>query len=193
LSALRHPNILLFMGATTRPAAAAEGGADAPAPLEGLSIVSEYLCGGSLWDFLHSPSVSYSWDTALVMAADIAKGVAHLHGEGIIHRDLKSANLLLDRGGTLKVADFGLARVKAHTFTMTGQCGTVQWMAPEVLGSQRYAEPADTYSYGIVLWEIATRRCPYEGMQPIQVAMAVLHENQRPNHSLVPARCARCV
>jgi serine/threonine protein kinase len=75
----------------------------------------------------------------------------------------RSANLLLDRGGTLKVADFGLARVKAHTLTMTGQCGTVQWMAPEVLASERYAEPADVYSYGIVLWEIATRRCPYEG------------------------------
>ena len=49
---------------------------------------------------------------------------------------------MLDRGGTLKVADFGLARVKAQTLTMTGQCGTVQWMAPEVLASERYAEPA---------------------------------------------------
>ena len=88
LSALRHPNILLFMGATTgsKPGV---GGSDASGTNGRLSIVSEYLCGGSLWDYLHSPDVSYSWDTAIIMAADIAKGVAHLHGEGIIHRDLK--------------------------------------------------------------------------------------------------------
>jgi hypothetical protein len=111
LSALRHPNIMLFMGATTqatqqsRPGGSmqggngsssgggndvgAVGGASGESVGMGLSIVSEYLCGGSLWDYLHSPTVSYSWETAMVMAADIAKGVAHLHGEGIIHRDLK--------------------------------------------------------------------------------------------------------
>jgi predicted Ser/Thr protein kinase len=88
LSALRHPNILLFMGATTGSKSGAAS-SDASGTSGRLSIVSEYLCGGSLWDYLHSPTVSYSWDTAIVMAADIAKGVAHLHGEGIIHRDLK--------------------------------------------------------------------------------------------------------
>ena len=153
LSALRHPNILLFMGATTR----------SNTGLESLSIVSEYLSGGSLWDFLHSPAASYSWETAVLMACDVAKGVNHLHSEGIIHRDLKSANLLIDRGGMLKVADFGLARVKAQTLTMTGQCGTVQWMAPEVLASQRYAEPADVYSFGIV----RTRQCKFSSLEMV--------------------------
>ena len=88
LSALRHPNILLFMGATTS-SKPSTGSSDASGTTGQLSIVSEYLCGGSLWDYLHSPTVSYSWNTAIIMAADIAKGVAHLHGEGIIHRDLK--------------------------------------------------------------------------------------------------------
>ena len=154
---LRHPNILLFMGAVTL---------SAKTNVSGLCIVTEYLTGGSLWDYLHSPSVRYAWGTAVCMALDVAQGIAHLHAvqpDPIIHRDLKSANLLIDRGGGIKVADFGLARVKAHTFTMTGQCGTVQWMAPEVLASQRYTESADVYSFGIVLWEISTRRVPFEG------------------------------
>lgn len=53
--------------------------------------------------------------------------------------------------------------------TMTGNCGTVQWMAPEVLASEKYAEPADVYSFAIVCWELLSRACPYDGMSQIQV------------------------
>lgn len=59
--------------------------------------------------------------------------------------------------------------MKAFTNSMTGNCGTVQWMAPEVLASEKYAEPADVYSFAIVCWELLTRICPYEGMSQIQV------------------------
>lgn len=104
----------------------------------------------------------------------------------VLHRDLKSANLLLDDSYTAKVCDFGLSRLKAQERSMTGNCGTVQWMAPEVLANQRYAEPADVYSFGIILWEMLTGECPYEGMSAIQCALAVLNRDLRPN---VPQWC----
>lgn len=72
----------------------------------------------------------------------------HFGNPPVLHRDLKSANILLDDSYNAKVADFGLSRLKAQQRSMTGNCGTVQWMAPEILASEGYAEPADVYSYG---------------------------------------------
>ena len=69
---------------------------------------------------------------------------------------------------------------------MTGNCGTVQWMAPEVLANQAYNEKADIYSYGIILWELLSRQCPYEDMSAIQCALAVLNRNHRPE---IPRWC----
>ncbi|CAN0441799.1 unnamed protein product, partial [Hapterophycus canaliculatus] len=70
----------------------------------------------------------------------------------------------------------GGGRLKAFTNSaaMTGNCGTVQWMAPEVLASEKYAEPADVYSFAIVCWELLSRACPYEGMSQIQVPLRVV-------------------
>jgi serine/threonine protein kinase len=62
---------------------------------------------------------------------------------------------------------------------MTGNCGTVQWMAPEVIANTKYAEPADVFSFGVIMWELLTKECPFEGLNQIQVAMCVLNENKR--------------
>ena len=80
--------------------------------------------------------------------------------------NLKSPNLLVEKNWRVKVGDFNLSRWSA-TSAVASQLGNVspRWMAPEVLRSERYTEKADIYSYGIILWELATRRCPYEGMQ----------------------------
>lgn len=124
----------------------------------------------------------------LKLAMGIAYGMAYLHSKKppLIHRDLKSANLLVDESYTIKISDFGLCRVRAYAQTMTGNCGTYQWMAPEILNNSHYTEKADIYSYGIVLWELLSRECPYTKLDGIQVAMAVLNKGARPE---IPTNC----
>jgi len=133
-----------------------------------------------------------TWPWALVrrVAEGAARGMNYLHcGQpAVLHRDLKSANILLEADSyNPKVCDFGLSRIKAHeNNSMTANCGTVQWMAPEILANETYAEPADVYSYGIILWELLSRDCPYEGMSAIQCALAVLNRDVRPE---IPTWC----
>jgi len=148
--------------------------------------------GGELLDNVPAlpPLGTWPWSLVKKVASGAVRGMTYLHSgtPPVLHRDLKSANLLLDESYTTKVADFGLSRIKAHrkSSSMTGNCGTVQWMAPEVLANESYAEPADVYSFGIILWELLTRECPYEGMSPIQCALAVLNKGDRPK---IPSWC----
>jgi serine/threonine protein kinase len=79
-----------------------------------------------------------------------------------VHRDLKSPNLLVDENFTVKICDFGLARVKENTFvqTINGCAGTPNWMAPEVLRNEKFTEKADVFSMGVILWEVSERSQP---------------------------------
>ncbi|KAB2014843.1 hypothetical protein ES319_D09G255500v1 [Gossypium barbadense] len=125
---LRHPNVLLFMGAVTSP--------------QRLCIVTEFLPRGSLFRLLQRNTTKLDWRRRVHMALDVARGMNYLHhcNPPIIHRDLKSSNLLVDKNWIVKVGDFGLSRLKHKTYltTKTGK-GTPQWMAPEVLRN----EPSD--------------------------------------------------
>ncbi|KAK7388003.1 hypothetical protein VNO78_22803 [Psophocarpus tetragonolobus] len=165
---LRHPNILLFMGAVTSP--------------QRLCIVTEFLPRGSLCRLLHRNTSKLDWRRRVHMALDIARGVNYLHhcNPPIIHRDLKSSNLLVDRNWTVKVGDFGLSRLKHETYltTKTGR-GTPQWMAPEVLRNEPSDEKSDVYSFGVILWEIATEKIPWDNLNSMQVIGAVGFMNQR--------------
>merc|ERR1712166_1510507 len=165
LKTLCHPNIVQFIGACCDP----------------ICLVTEYCHKGNLFDVLQKTTASLASGLVLKLAMDAARGMGFLHAHRpvIIHRDLKSLNLLVSDRWTLKVSDFGLSRFKANSI-MTGQCGTYQWMAPEVIASQHYNEKADVYSYGINLSEMYTREVPYRGMQPMQVAIAVMTRHQRP-------------
>lgn len=165
---LRHPNILLFMGAVTSP--------------QRLCIVTEFLPRGSLFRLLQRSTAKLDWRRRVHMAIDIVRGMNYLHNcnPPIIHRDLKTSNLLVDKNWMVKVADFGLSRVKHETYltTKTGK-GTPQWMAPEVLRNEQSDEKSDIYSFGVILWELATHKIPWEHLNAMQVIGAVGFMNQR--------------
>ncbi|KAL0344752.1 UNVERIFIED_CONTAM: Serine/threonine-protein kinase CTR1 [Sesamum radiatum] len=167
---LRHPNIVLLMGAVMEPPK--------------LSIVTEYLSRGSLYRLLHKPGANEVLDERrrLSMAYDVAKGMNYLHKHNppIVHRDLKSPNLLVDRKYTVKVADFGLSRLKANTFLSSkSAAGTPEWMAPEVLRDEPSNEKSDVYSFGVILWELATLQQPWGSLNPAQVVAAVGFKGKR--------------
>ncbi|KAF5747830.1 serine/threonine-protein kinase CTR1 [Tripterygium wilfordii] len=168
---LRHPNIVLFMGAVTQP--------------PNLSIVTEYLSRGSLYRLLHKSGAREVLDERrrLSMAYDVAKGLNYLHRRNppIVHRDLKSPNLLVDKKYTVKVCDFGLSRFKANTFLSSkSAAGTPEWMAPEVLRDEPSNEKSDVYSFGVILWELATLQQPWGNLNPAQVVAAVGFKGKRP-------------
>jgi serine/threonine protein kinase len=110
------------------------------------------------------------------MVQGIALGLAYLHSQQpapILHRDLKSSNVLIDEAWNAKLADFGLARIKQENATMT-RCGRPAWTAPEVVKRERYTEQADVYSLGVVMWEVATRKLPFAGENLAKAAMVVI-------------------
>nr|KYP67463.1 Serine/threonine-protein kinase CTR1 [Cajanus cajan] len=165
---LRHPNVVLFMGAVTRP--------------PNLSIVTEFLPRGSLYRLIHRPNNQLDERRRLRMALDAARGMNYLHNSTpvIVHRDLKSPNLLVDKNWVVKVCDFGLSRMKHSTFLSSrSTAGTAEWMAPEVLRNELSDEKCDVFSYGVILWELCTLRQPWGGMNPMQVVGAVGFQHRR--------------
>ncbi|XP_026380797.1 probable serine/threonine-protein kinase SIS8 isoform X1 [Papaver somniferum] len=165
---LRHPNVVLFMGAVTR------------AP--NLSIVTEFLPRGSLYRLIHRPNSQVDERRRLRMALDVARGMNYLHSctPVIVHRDLKSPNLLVDKNWVVKVCDFGLSRIKHNTFLSSrSTAGTAEWMAPEVLRNEPSDEKCDVYSFGVILWELCTMQQPWGGMNPMQVVGAVGFQHRR--------------
>ncbi|KAG8651638.1 hypothetical protein MANES_06G007900v8 [Manihot esculenta] len=165
---LRHPNVVLFMGAVTH------------AP--NLSIVTEFLPRGSLYRLIHRPNNQLDERRRLRMALDTARGMNYLHNctPMIVHRDLKSPNLLVDKNWVVKVSDFGLSRMKHNTFLSSrSAAGTAEWMAPEVLRNEPSDEKCDVYSFGVILWELCTLQQPWGGMNPMQVVGAVGFQQRR--------------
>uniref|UniRef100_M0ZTM4 non-specific serine/threonine protein kinase n=1 Tax=Solanum tuberosum TaxID=4113 RepID=M0ZTM4_SOLTU len=159
---LRHPNVLLFMGAVSSQ--------------EKLAIITEYMPRGSLFKVLHRNNPPLDLKRRLRMALDVARGMCYLHRRNppIVHRDLKSSNLLVDKSWTVKVGDFGLSKLKHATFlTANSGRGTPQWMAPEVLRNEPSTEKSDVFSFGVILWELMTESIPWKDLNPLQVVGVV--------------------
>lgn len=150
---LHHPNIVQLYGISV----------DNPGHC---SMVMELMPQGSLYSVLHNGK-SLPWMLRFRIARDIAIGLECLHDQDIVHRDLKSLNVLLAGDMTAKLTDFGLAKVRTATAsTTTGadqSAGTTRWIAPELLEWEAQPTKAsDIYSCGMVFWEIASREIPYK-------------------------------
>eukprot|EP00117_Sycon_ciliatum_P003122 scpid33064/ scgid8048/ Probable serine/threonine-protein kinase DDB_G0267514 len=168
MSILHHPNIVLMLGACVEPPR--------------LCLVLELMTGGSLYGLLHCACARLEAVEVRSVSLDMAHGLQYLHSLNILHRDLKSKNVLLTRSlpRQAKLCDFGLSRVRIESATMTGNIGTPQWTAPEVLNDSKYRLSADIYSFGIVLLEIVTNKLPFAGKNPMAIIMAVGVKKQRP-------------
>ncbi|EQC39505.1 TKL/DRK protein kinase [Saprolegnia diclina VS20] len=126
-----------------------------------IRCVMEYMDSGDLKDFLKvHPRAHVNWAWKLEIALCIAKGLVYLHELPVIHRDLKSRNILMDSHMGSKLSDFGVSREET-TETMTRGVGTYRWMAPEVLKDGHYSVAADIFSFGVILTELDTHQIPY--------------------------------
>jgi RIO-like serine/threonine protein kinase len=138
-------------------------------------IVTEYLKNDSLFKFMRKTPERLTPTVRSLIAWDIARGLEFLHARGVIHRDMKSLNVLLTDDLRAKIADFGAVRLQLDTVA-TGSIGTMHWMAPEILiSSPSYDFKVDVYSFGLVLWELLTGEILYPGMRPAQVTEFVLN------------------
>jgi len=152
LTQLAHPNIVQFLGLCM--------GKD-------ICIVMEFVSGGDLRSKLKDNKLNIPWKTRIEVAKQLAGAMAYLHKKGIIHRDLKSHNMLVGEGWRIKVCDFGLARPieekgkeEGNSNLLKTIVGTNEWMAPEVMMGMSYDAKCDVFSYAMVLFELITRDKP---------------------------------
>ncbi|KDO20854.1 TKL protein kinase [Saprolegnia parasitica CBS 223.65] len=126
-----------------------------------LQCVMEYMDAGDLRDHLsRQDAASFPWSAKITCLQAVVHGLGYLHSLSIIHRDLKSRNVLLDTKKGYKLVDFGIAKEDIQA-TMTIGVGTFRWMAPEVLQETAYTVAADVYSFGVLLSEMDTHELPY--------------------------------
>ncbi|DAZ97105.1 TPA: hypothetical protein N0F65_010428 [Lagenidium giganteum] len=155
MSKVSHPNIVSLIGACLEP--------------PNLCMVME-LCDCSLYHLLHDTNAFFSVQHLTRIAQDIAAGMRYLHSlsPAIIHRDLKSQNVLLDKKGAAKLCDFGLVRTKVTS------AGTPSYMPPELLSGKPFSKAVDVYMFGVLLWELFTREVPFRGLDVADIRRKVL-------------------
>lgn len=171
LRKLNHPNIINFKGVCTQ------------APC--YCIIMEYCPYGQLYEVLRDgkeipPALILDW------SKQIASGMNYLHSHKIIHRDLKSPNVLVAKNDVVKISDFGTSREWNEKSTKMSFAGTVSWMAPEVIRNEPCNEKVDIWSFGVVLWEIITKEIPYKDVDSSAIIWGV---GSNSLHLPVPDTC----
>jgi class 3 adenylate cyclase len=149
-------------------------------------LIMEYMDHGSLYDLLHNETMVIEGELLLPVLRDISQGVRFLHSATpqVLHGDLKAQNILVDSKFRAKVADFGLSQKKNM-----GGTGTPFWMAPELLrGESSNTAATDVYSFGIILYEVYSRRNPYESEDPVEVLRLVADKLVR-KRPPIPKHC----
>ena len=138
-------------------------------------IVMELIDGITLKQYMEKKGV-LNWKETLHFAMQIAKALEHAHSRGIVHRDIKPHNVMVLKNGSVKVTDFGIARIMSKSNTLTKEAlGSVHYISPEQAKGGRVDNRSDIYSLGVVMYEMMTGRPPYDGESP--VAVAIQHIN----------------
>ena len=140
-------------------------------------LVTEMVHGLTLKEYIQQ-NHPVPLDEAVRLAGMILRGINHAHHAGIIHRDIKPQNILLDNKRNVKITDFGIAKALSETrMTETNQVmGSVQYISPEQGKGHQTDERTDIYSFGIVLFELLTGQLPFEGETPVSVALKHISE-----------------
>ncbi len=173
MGAIEHPNIVRIL--------------DSGVSADGPYIVMELVRGGTLWDLMRARGRVDQYVAAQIAAA-IADGLEAAHLRGVLHRDLKPDNVLLDGERRPKITDFGIARLAAATaITRTGELlGTPQYLAPEQMSGDIVDERADVYALGVILYEMLTGARPTGGRTPSEIVSRRLRVDPSPPSRLVP-------
>ncbi|MEY3736500.1 MAG: hypothetical protein RLZZ251_216, partial [Actinomycetota bacterium] len=168
-ASLSHPNIVAVLD---------QGWNQGGVPC--VFIVMELIEGATLRDYLHEQG-SLSIERSLQIMIPVASALAAAHRLGIVHRDIKPENILISKEGRIKIADFGLARGALLGSTMTAESsvilGSVSYLSPEQVQRGVADARSDVYSFGIVLFELLTGQKPFQGEDPVQIA--IKHVNDR--------------
>ena len=160
LRKLNHPNIVQFRGVCTQSPCYA--------------IVMEYCPFGPLFDFLREGRDRVPPRRLVDWTKQLASGMKYLHDNKIIHRDLKSPNILIGKNEVIKISDFGTSRAWAgDQSTCMSFAGTVAWMAPEVIRNEPCNEKVDIWSFGVCLWELLTCEVPYRNVDSSAIIWGV--------------------
>lgn len=191
---LDHPNVTKFVGASMGTSQlkipAAKKGGSSHGPGQRCVVVVEYQHGGTLKTLLFQHrDKKLPYKKVVQLALDMARGLSYLHSQKIVHRDVKAENMLLDRRKKVKIADFGVARVEAQDDdNMTGQTGTLGYMAPEVLEGRPYDHKCDVYSFGVLLWETYCCALAYPNYSIADISYHVVKLGIRPD---IPRCCPK--
>ncbi len=149
-------------------------------------IVMELIDGITLKQYMEKKGV-LNWKETLHFAIQIGKALDHAHSRGIVHRDIKPHNVMVLKNGSVKVADFGIARVMSKSNTLTKEAlGSVHYISPEQAKGGRVDSRSDIYSLGVVMYEMMTGRPPFDGESPVAVAIQHINGNAAMPSTLNP-------
>lgn len=174
LTRLKHPNLVSLYGCTSYHSAE-------------LLLVYEYVPNGTVSDHLYGLHPPLPWHTRLSIASETASALAYLHASSVIHRDVKSSNILLDDNFVVKVADFGLSRFLPSdvTHVTTGPQGTPGYVDPEYNEYYQVTEKSDVYSFGVVLIELLSSKAAVDiGRKRSEINLATMAVNMIGNGGL---------